>query len=105
MTFKLLLNGRFLNRPVTGVERLALELSRGLRKLLAATGERDVDIAVSSATDVEACIAALDMPVPTILTVGRWKGHAWEQVDLPRMAFEPMQYRPNNTAAASASNL
>lgn len=83
---RLLLNGRFMNRPVTGVERLALELARGLRGLLAARGARDLGVVVPTGTPVERHEGALGTPPPEVATLGRLTGHAWEQAELARAA-------------------
>lgn len=81
---RLVLNARFFGRPVTGVERLALELSRSLRTVLAKTGQPDLEIVVPSGTPVAGGVAALGTPAPRISVVGRLGGHAWEQAELAR---------------------
>jgi len=81
---KLVLNGRFFNRPVTGVERLALELSRSLRGLLADRKEPDLEVVVPTGTPVDDNIQRLGVPAPEIHVVGRLHGHAWEQAELAR---------------------
>lgn len=81
---RLVLNARFFNRPVTGVERLALELSRSLRALLAKSGQPDLEVVVPSGTPMAEGVAALGAPVPHASVVGRLGGHAWEQMELAR---------------------
>jgi glycosyltransferase involved in cell wall biosynthesis len=81
---RIVLNARFFNRPVTGVERLALELTRGIRLLLAARGLPDIEVAVPAGTPVAENITALGVPTPAVHSVGRLGGHAWEQVELAR---------------------
>jgi glycosyltransferase involved in cell wall biosynthesis len=85
---KLLLNARFFNRPVTGVERLALELSRSLRTLLAQRGEADLEIVVPRGTAVAGNIDRLGQPEPPLHVIGRLGGHAWEQAELVRAVPE-----------------
>jgi glycosyltransferase involved in cell wall biosynthesis len=79
---RLLLNGRFLRRPVTGVERLALELGRALRTLLPAVGGGDITVIVPTGTQVEPTIDELGSPRPPVRSIGRLFGHVWEQVEL-----------------------
>ena len=80
--FDLVLNGRFLGRSVTGVERLALELGRGMRELLAALGEDDLQVVVPTGTSIEPNIDGLGQPRPAITVLGRLAGHLWEQAEL-----------------------
>ncbi|SEM02309.1 Glycosyltransferase involved in cell wall bisynthesis [Sphingomonas palmae] len=79
---RFVLNGRFLGRPVTGVERVALELTRAMRGLLAQRGERDIDVLIPSTTPAINVEMLLGGPVPAVNKVGRRAGHAWEQIDL-----------------------
>lgn len=74
-----LINGRFLTRPATGVDRFAVELLRALGRRGALAGARVVVPAG----------AAQRTPVPDGLVVqrhGRHSGHRWEQLDLARLA-------------------
>lgn len=75
MTFPILVNGRFLGRPVTGVERYA-------RQVLAAAAEiqpgRFELVAPPSSRNAEP-IRAIPVRI-----AGRLEGHAWEQFELPR---------------------
>lgn len=71
-----LVNARFLTQHTTGIQRFATEIARELLLL-----RDDVTLAVPPG-DVDA--AGFD---PTrIVTVGRSRGHAWEQLDLPLFA-------------------
>ena len=82
---RLLLNGRFLGRPLTGVDRIALQIIRAMRELLAETGAAvQLDVVVPpDMADPRAKVAELGEPVPDFSAVGRLRGHGWEQVDLP----------------------
>lgn len=81
---RIILNGRFFSRPVTGVERLALELTRAMRPLLAAQSLPDIEIAVPAGTSLQKGIEVLGVPTPTVHNIGRLGGHPWEQVELAR---------------------
>ncbi|WP_285136420.1 glycosyltransferase family 1 protein [Microbacterium sp. lyk4-40-TSB-66] len=71
-----LVNARFLTQHTTGIQRFATEITRELLSL-----RDDVTLAVPPG---EVDTAGLD---PTrIVTVGRSRGHAWEQIDLPLFA-------------------
>jgi glycosyltransferase involved in cell wall biosynthesis len=81
----LVLNGRFLGRPVTGVDRFALELTRALRAGLAARDAGDVAVLVPAGTHADPdTLAALGTPPPVIAPAGRGGGHRWEQATLAR---------------------
>lgn len=81
---RLVLNGRFLGRPVTGVERLAIELTRAIRTVLAELpGAADVEVLAPTGMEgMHGRLAALGLPVPVLRTVGWLHGHAWEQTEL-----------------------
>lgn len=67
---EIIVNGRFLLRPVTGVERFAESIIRGLCAVRS-------DIRIVTPPTAE----SLRLPAESI---GRTHGHAWEQIDLPR---------------------
>lgn len=71
------LNGRFLTRPPTGVDRFAAEI---VRAWMAAAGADKLTTLVPA--DVEVDIARL--PGADIRAVGKRDGHVWEQLELPR---------------------
>ncbi len=80
----LALNARFLSQDLTGVQRFGLEIARGLvaqRKL-----------AVLAPPD------ARDEPGLAPQRVGRLRGHAWEQLELPRHLSGAVLINPGNTA-------
>lgn len=86
-----LINGRFLTRPPTGVDRFALELIQALHR----RGE------LAGARLVVPRGATLHSAAPTGLPVdaaGHWQGHAWEQLNLPRLAGEGWLVNLCNTA-------
>jgi len=80
----LLVNGRFLAQDMTGVQRFGREMARALAAqvplvVLAPPGARDEAL----------------LPVRQ---VGRWRGQAWEQIDLPRHARGGVLVNLGNTA-------
>lgn len=85
MPLRLVLNGRFLGRPVTGVERVAIQLTRAMRDLLRRREGADIDVLVpAGSAGLDRALTALGTPPPVAILVGRRGGHAWEQTDLPR---------------------
>lgn len=82
---KLLLNGRFLTRPATGVDRTAQHLVRGLQQL-AREGLADpfsLAVAVPAGAPPDAAIRSrLDLDESVAIIRSRWRGYVWEQVVL-----------------------
>ncbi|MEP9399334.1 glycosyltransferase family 1 protein [Mesorhizobium sp. KR2-14] len=75
------INGRFLTQPVTGVQRYASQIVRGLDGLLASgrhEGDLEVELLVPPGTDVFLPLSAIG-----VRSIGRFGGHAWEQAVLP----------------------
>lgn len=77
------INGRFLTQPLTGVQRYAREVVSALDALLASGGDfaRSVEVELlypPETTDV------LNLEMIGTRSVGRFKGHLWEQYCLPR---------------------
>ena len=71
---RLVVNCRFLTRPVTGVERFAYEITTRLAETV-----DDIVLVAPSTIEPGTRIAGKD-----VLPVGRLHGHLWEQVSLPR---------------------
>lgn len=78
MTETFAVNGRFMAQAMTGVQRYAHNVVAALDESLAAAGQRAVLVAPQD-TDTPA-LQALDT-----IRGGRLKGHAWEQIELPRL--------------------
>jgi glycosyltransferase involved in cell wall biosynthesis len=72
-TLPLVVNGRFLTQRVTGVQRYAIEVTRRLKVLRP-------DLRVLTPTGVIHHEIARELGAER---VGRLRGHAWEQVELP----------------------
>lgn len=81
---RLVLNGRFLGRPMTGVDRVALQLTRSMREVLATVpGQPDIAVRIPGRTIPRPdAVQALGEPTPVIRPLGRLRGHAWEQIEL-----------------------
>lgn len=94
MTTELVINGRFLTQAVTGVQRYARELLTAFDDL---AGQRS-GLVVRLLTPR---IAAEAVPVLRHIrheVVGRLRGHAWEQLELPRRVGRGTLFCPGNTA-------
>jgi len=86
---EVIINGRFLMQPVTGVQRVARELTRALDHLVAEEGR---PVRLRLVCEPDAVLDDLDLKVTTIERAGgtsggriqRLRGHAWEQFVLPR---------------------
>lgn len=79
----LVINGRFLQRPITGVERFSIETLRALDELISAQEVKMVPmvIAVPRGTQPKSTFKNFQ-----IIEVGRFQGYAWEQFELPLYA-------------------
>lgn len=78
---RIVVNGRFLSRPVTGVERFATEILCALDRLLSDGAVTLPPIEILLPPGVEPKIRFANMP---FRTVGKRQGHLWEQLDLSR---------------------
>lgn len=72
----LVVNGRFLTRKLTGVDRTALEITRRLIRLSGTAFDVTV-VAPKAEFDRSA------LPEESLVTWGHLKGHLWEQFELP----------------------
>ncbi|WP_185020809.1 glycosyltransferase family 4 protein [Histidinibacterium lentulum] len=75
---ELVLNGRFLTRPGTGVDRVAAELARALAAR--------PDIRLTMALPREALGERSGQLLGPAISRGPLRGHAWEQISLPGLA-------------------
>jgi glycosyltransferase involved in cell wall biosynthesis len=93
------LNGRFTTQGLTGVQRAATELVSGLDALLGEAGKPEVTLLLPPG-DHE----PLTLDHIGVETTGRFRGHLWEQTELPRRAaggllvslcnLGPLKHRP-----------
>ncbi len=92
----LALNGRFLTRPVTGVDRFAVELMDAYVAALPAGAPRLRVLAPQAPLVNQPAFLAHS----ELVRVGRRQGHAWEQLELPRAAGQAPLLNLCNTAPA-----
>ena len=79
----LCINGRFLGRPVTGVERFARETLSAIHAELIANPLLSEKLRITILTPATT-VQPDDWPQFGFKRLGRFNGHAWEQYDLPR---------------------
>lgn len=82
---KFVINGRFLLQPVTGVQRVAIELTKALDQLLKSGTITGIDVEVIAPARGEQ-VTILELDAIRIRRGGSLAGHLWEQFDLPRLA-------------------
>ena len=108
MSHTIWINGRFLSRPVSGVERVASETLRALVRTLGSSegsldiaGVRyDLKFAAPAATDQSIVRRrALDIGLEVVFC-GRRTGHLWEQFELPLFVGRDWLVNLCNTAPA-----
>ena len=96
----LLLNGRFLTRQMTGVDRTALNLGRQLALLSKGSGVT-LNVALpAGAPDDPTIRAALDLPTKSKIFRSRFSGYFWEQAILPFVRSRAMLLSLCNTGPA-----
>jgi glycosyltransferase involved in cell wall biosynthesis len=95
----LAINGRFLARPISGVERYARELIQALDGVLMrakCSAFRSVTIWVPPSVPADALPSGLQFV--RIERAGRLAGHPWEQLELPRIARDAVLISLTNSA-------
>jgi glycosyltransferase involved in cell wall biosynthesis len=90
---RIAINGRFLTRSITGVERYSREITSA------------IDALVATRPDVEITLFTppLGTAPPTLQNIrvvqaGNMRGHAWEQLELPVLSRGQTLFCPGNTA-------
>ena len=94
------INARFLTQPVTGVQRYARELVRAVDRHI---GQLGTDAAFSFTLLAPKGADALALKHIPLEQVGTLKGHAWEQLELPRFTREDFLLNLCNTAPVGKS--
>ncbi|WP_169805601.1 glycosyltransferase family 4 protein [Novosphingobium rosa] len=85
----LLINGRFLSRPATGVDRVAIELVRALQKRRRAGAAIALSIAVPADAPGDGAIrACLNLDAECPILRSRHRGYGWEQIELALLQRE-----------------
>jgi glycosyltransferase involved in cell wall biosynthesis len=95
MPVDIAINGRFLTQPITGVQRYGHELLLALDKVLKRLPDTRATLFCPK---FEGALPRLENI--NIVQGGRFNGHAWEQIDLPRMTRGKILFCPGNTAPA-----
>ena len=90
MSARITINGRFLTRPATGVDRFAIELLRCWLPAYAAT----LSARIVVPRNASRCDAG---QLPTAQPVGALGGHGWEQLELPVYCRDDMLLNLCNT--------
>lgn len=93
MNVRIALNARFATRPLSGVDRVAQEMTRALVAL-------GGDIEVSA--KLPRVQALVDLPIPAVH--GGLNGHAWEQLELPTKLGDRWLFSPCNTGPLAVRN-
>lgn len=96
---QLVVNGRFLSQPVTGVQRYGRELLNALDATMQQWPKWQVKVLVPSNT--------IDLPSYKNLAVqrvGKLTGHLWEQLELPFFVRGDALFCPANTAPIVSLN-
>lgn len=96
----ILINGRFLMQPVTGVQRVARELVTEMDRLV---GEGRARVPIAIACEPDADVASLSLRHIAVERRGGAGGHAWEQLVLPRMGAGRRLLCLGNTAPLASA--
>ena len=92
MQTPILINGRFLSQPQSGVQRFAREITAALL-----ARDRNINVVVPLGTQLDGLI-----PWDRVRPFGLRRGHAWEQLDLPRHIGGSVLVNLGNTAPLRA---
>jgi glycosyltransferase involved in cell wall biosynthesis len=101
MTSTIFINGRFLTKSITGVQRYAFELLSHLDVLVEDAEYRGLRLVCLAPPELNALPAWKNIEV---LRVGRNRGNLWEQIDLPFHTETKMLFSPANTGPLYVSN-
>jgi glycosyltransferase involved in cell wall biosynthesis len=92
---RIYINGRFLQQPVTGVQRYARQLLKAWDALLE-SGEIDRRSVEFNVLAPRGPIAAPKLQNISLRQVGRLSGHFWDQLELPFQARDGLLFSPGN---------
>lgn len=91
----LFINARFLSQKITGVQRYALELVKALDELIELGVINGQSICLLAPSNIKHEVAYRNIG---IRQVGKYTGHLWEQMELPKYAKEGVLLNLCNTA-------
>lgn len=94
----LCINGRFLTQPITGVQRYGHEFLSALDAMLARGDPAVAGLKVTLVTPQTGVCHPINLQHIIHKPVGRFTGHAWEQLDLPRHVEGDLLFCPGNAA-------
>lgn len=92
---KIYINGRFLEQPVTGVQRYGRELLNAWDKLVdkGEIDRRNVELRILAPRGMT---EAPNLRHAKLCQVGRLRSHLWEQLELPFYARDGLLFSPGN---------
>lgn len=97
-----LVNGRFLSQPVTGVQRFSAEIVDAIDTLIGMGEWPETALLTPQLAGAPAGLAGARGSRLRVRPVGRRQGHLWEQIDLPRAARGSTLINLGNTAPVLA---
>jgi glycosyltransferase involved in cell wall biosynthesis len=103
MTRAIVLNGRFLTQPVTGVQRYAAEITLAIDRLVARGDWPEVEVVAPC--NLQTCAVGARLTTYEHLKVrcvGRTRGHVWEQTELAMAARGGVLVSLGNTGPVAA---
>jgi glycosyltransferase involved in cell wall biosynthesis len=92
---KIYVNGRFLQQPITGIQRYGRELLRVWDELIE-SGEIDSEQVTIEVLVPRAKVDAPKLHHIKVRQVGRFKGQLWTQLDLPTQSRNGLLFSPDN---------
>jgi glycosyltransferase involved in cell wall biosynthesis len=101
MTSTIFINGRFLTKSITGVQRYAVELLSHMDVLLEETKYRGLEMVCLAPPELETLPAWKNLKVRK---VGINLGNLWEQIDLPFYTHGELLFSPANSGPFYYSN-
>ena len=97
------INARFLTQPITGVQRFAVEMVRGIDRHLSVSVQLRSQFRFRLVAPPSA--RAIELEHIPLVRAGRLSGHGWEQLELPRQAKSGLLLNLCNTAPVLARNV
>jgi glycosyltransferase involved in cell wall biosynthesis len=97
---RVLVNGRFLGQRITGAQRYARELLKAMDEQLLGDGARAFTVLTPPGTPRSLPLRAME-----VREIGRFRGHLWEQVELPGHTGHDLLLNLCNTAPLTARKM